>query len=64
MPERCKTWKTIAPFPTLHTALWETPVLLASPTFPPLSAAGYGVIDQGYCTSETLPSMRITFMSL
>lgn len=64
MAERCKAWKTISPFPTLHTAPWKTPMLLASPTFPPLSAARVCVKDQGYCTSETLPSMRITFMSL
>lgn len=33
MTDRCKAWKTMMPFPTLHTALWKTPMLPASSTF-------------------------------
>ncbi len=46
MPERCKAWKTMKLFPTLHTAPWKTPMLPASPTFPQLSMAMLMFIKQ------------------
>ncbi len=35
MPERCKAWKTMKPFPALHTAPWKTPMLPAVSHIPP-----------------------------